>query len=133
MSEKKCKTPGCNRPVHARGMCDKCYRHQWRLENPGGNYQCTKNWRKQYPDKRNADRARYYEKHCHNTRNSGQSYDDFDDQMISDRVILNKSGEIIKTNVCDVSLAKHLGRSVEAIQVHRCGLKKALKKKTSVA
>jgi len=127
MSEKKCKTDGCGRKVYVRGMCDRCYCRQWRLEHPGSNYKCIKHWRKQYPHKRNAERARYYEKHRHNAKNNGKPYDDFDDQMILDRVILSDSGEIVQSNICDVLLAKRLGRSVEAIQVHRCGLKKAVK------
>jgi hypothetical protein len=85
-----------------------------------------------HPETRHRGKQRYYDKHKKHAINGGQLYDYFDYQMILDRVILSKSGEIIQTDVCDVSLAKHLGRSVGAIQDHRGDLKEGLKKKTSV-
>lgn len=133
MSEKKCKTEECERRATVRGMCNTCYIYWWRSEHPGRHYEVNKTWRKRHPKRRYTQRARYYRKHQSYAVNKDQPYDDFDDQMILDRVILDKSGEIIQTGVCDVSLAKHLGRSVGAIQGHRGRIKKALKKKTSVA
>ena len=88
----------------------------------------SKKWRKQHPQEWKEQKKRYYQKYAQNTPNSGKPYDDFDDAMILDKVILDNKGKITKRNVPDVELAQYLGRSLAAIQEHRHVLKKKLGK-----
>ncbi len=90
----------------------------------GSRYPNVKQWRRRNPDLWRWQKRRYYKKYAQDPPNSGQPYDDFDDAMILDKVILDEKGNILKSNVKDRELAHFLGRSLAAIQAHRCALKK---------
>ena len=123
MNSKECVTPGCSRPVMARNMCSACYKRWSRKEHPGRQYRRNKIWREKNPKLRNAQTRRNYQRGAQHATNGGQSYDDFDYQMILDKTIIDNQGRIIKECVCDRELAKFLGRTVRAIQGQRHRLK----------
>jgi len=105
-------------------MCSVCYQRLQKKEHPGRQYSYTRAWRRKNLGLRNRQRSRNYQRGAQHATNNGQPYDDFDDQMILDKTIVNDQGKVLKENVCDRELARFLGRTVLAIQAHRCYLKK---------
>jgi len=99
------------------------YYDRRRKAHPGRAYLYSQKWRKQNPDLRNAQRRRNYQRGARHAINGGQSYDDFDNQMILDKTIVDDPGGILKEDVSDRELARFLGRTVAAIQVQRHKLK----------
>lgn len=139
MNSKICRIPGCSSPSSARGMCSVCYQRWWRKENhekaskdrrdyyrthPGISREYKQRWRTKNTELRNGQRRRNYERGAQHARNNWKPYDDFDDHMIFDKVIVDSGGTIIQENVSDRELARFIGRTVAAIQVRRHKLKK---------
>lgn len=87
------------------------------------NRRARKRWRKKNPDLWNLQKRKNYKRGAQHDRNSGYPYDDFDNQMILDKAIINNAGEVVRTGVSDRDLAQYLGRTVQAIQVQRHRLK----------
>ena len=130
MSQRRtCKISGCNRPVYARGMCAMHYQKWWRKKHPRSSYQLNKNWRLRYPDRRNLQKQRNYQKGSLWNTNSGKPYDDIEIAMIIDKTLIDNKGNIIKENATDREIAQCLSRTVRAIQAQRCRWKKMLKLK----
>lgn len=73
-------------------------------------YENKKNWRRKYPEKRNAERKKYYRK-TQNARKSGDIWTDVEILMVK------------KHAIPDSELASKIGRSVQAIQIKRSRLK----------
>lgn len=74
------------------------------------NYEYNKEWRKRNPDKRGVDRKRYYAQFqgAPNTRKPWTEAENL---------------RVLAHDIPDRELAKELGRSVQAIQVHRGRIK----------
>lgn len=93
---------------------------KWHKEHP---QKCHK-WRKNNPEKRNRQRKANYDKGAIFDTRSGTSYEDVEIQMILDKILIGENGRIIKRNITDREIAKHIGRTVGAIQVQRTRSKK---------
>ena len=76
------------------------------------NYKHNKAWRIRHPDRRYAQKARYYRKHNINKSRSGHNWTRHEMVAITDS---GRPG--------DVELSRLLSRSVEAIQVKRSKLR----------
>ena len=79
-------------------------------------YASQKAWRKRHPEQRARERKRYYTKHRENPQNktnAGQEWTLREIDCIT-----------AKDRLCDTVLGILMGRSVEAIQIARCKLKK---------
>jgi hypothetical protein len=124
LPKKTCKIEGCDRSVRARGICIKCYLKWWRKEHPEKDREYSKEYRKKHPKKKIAQRKRNYERGANFKENHYIPYDDFEYQMILDKTIVDSRGRVLRKGVTDRELAKHLGRTVQAIQGKRCLLKK---------
>jgi hypothetical protein len=74
-------------------------------------YKHNKAWRQRHPDRRNAQRARYYSK----TAASAGAVRRRRWDHVQDRAILT-------SGLTDTALAAEMGRSVAAIQIRRCRL-----------
>lgn len=74
-------------------------------------YEYNKTWRSKHPEKRYEGKKRYYKKtqNAKNRRNIWKKWE---------------IERILEKDTCDHNLSKELGRSVEAIQIKRCKLKK---------
>lgn len=79
-------------------------------------YASNKKWRIHYPEKRSKEKGRYYKKHRENPlcqMNAGQEWTMKEDALIT-----------APDKPFDTTLARQIGRSVEAIQLRRHRLKK---------
>ena len=79
------------------------------------NYEMNKRWRHNHPDRRAADRKKYYSK----------SVDVLNSKA---PLTLSEIEMILAHEIPDSELSKKIGRSVEAIQVARCKHKKSPQK-----
>lgn len=79
-----------------------------------GDYPYNKKWRKSNPSVWRRQKQRYYDQHGQG-RHNGQDWSDKEKQLVMSP---NSPGDVI--------LAKRLGRSVRAIQIKRCRLKKEI-------
>ena len=79
-------------------------------------YEYTKAYRKRYPEKRRAEKKRYYDKTA-NAENGGTRWNE-------DMIKL-----IIEHNFTDTELSEILGKSVNAIQKKRWEVKRAISRR----
>ena len=76
-------------------------------------YAVTKRWRFRHPKERHTDKKRYYNRHNKNRINSRAEW------TLSEMALI-----VAPDRPLDRILSQKLGRSVEAVQIKRCRLKK---------
>ena len=77
-----------------------------------GSYAANKRWRLTHPAKRQAGKKRNYDLSATNNANNYQHYTTREDTLI------------LTSRLTDRELHRVIGRSVQAIQIRRCKLKK---------
>lgn len=77
----------------------------------------NKKWRHDNPKKRRIGRNRYYQRHMYGEPHTRKAYTTEDNTLILTKQLKGK-------HMFDRDIAKKLERSIKAIQVHRCMLRR---------